>query len=259
MSRTARQYKYASFFHVIVQGIDKEGIFKRERYINEYLKLIRKYSEELNIKIIAYCIMANHAHLLVKTNKTEDISKMMLKVNSIYAKYYNYMENGRVGYVFRDRFVSEPIDSRVYLINCIKYIHMNPVKAGMVKECGDYKFSTFNIFLDSLNKKMFSVDNLTKEDYEDICNNKRIIYEFKDIDKESEKERFYKGTKNYVYKEQIKLWEIFCDRDTYLKYIKYLRNIEKMKYIDIRNNLLMTRSIMDRLVRVIKDENNIAK
>ena len=108
MSRTARQYKYASFFHVIVQGIDKEGIFKRERYINEYLKLIRKYSEELNIKIIAYCIMTNHAHLLVKTNKTEDISKMMLKVNSIYAKYYNYMEMVELGmYLEIDLLVSQ--------------------------------------------------------------------------------------------------------------------------------------------------------
>ena len=259
MSRTARQYKYASFFHVIVQGIDKEEIFKRERYINEYLKLITKYSEELNIKIIAYCIMTNHAHLLIQTNKIEYISKMMLKVNSIYAKYYNYMENGRVGYVFRDRFVSEPIDSKVYLINSIKYIHMNPVKAGMVKECGDYKFSTFNIFLDSLNKKKFNVNILTKEDYEEICNDKRIIYEFKDIYKVSAKDKFYKGTRNYIYKEQIELWEILCDRDNYLNYIKYLRDIEKLKYIDIRNNLLMTRSIMDRLVRAIKDENNIAK
>ena len=106
---------------------------------------------------------------------------------------------------------------------------------------------------------MINVDILTKEDYEEICNNNPIIYEFKDIYKVNVKEKFYKGTKNYMYKEQIELWEILCDRNIYLNYIKYLRNIEKMKYIDIRNNLLLTRSTMDRLVRVIKDENNIAK
>ena len=109
ISRIARKYNNASFFHVITQGINKEYIFKKQRYIYEYLKIFKKYSEELNIKTIAYCIMNNHTHFLLKIDNIKDMSKLMQKVNSLYARYYNYMENGRVGYVFRDRYVSEQI------------------------------------------------------------------------------------------------------------------------------------------------------
>lgn len=260
MSRTARQYKYASFFHIIVQGINKEDIFKKERYINEYLKIIKKYIEELNLDIIAYCIMTNHAHLLIRTDKIEDISKLMQKVNSLYARYYNYMENGRVGYVFRDRFVSEPIDSKTYLINCIKYIHMNPVKAGIVEECRKYEFSSFNDYVERLKKSSWDKEDiLTKGDCIEICNNNQLDYEFYDIDIINIKGKFYKGIQNYIKKEQIKLWQIFNDIGIYINFIKYLKNIEKIKYIDIRENLMITKNVMDRLIKMIKDENNIAK
>lgn len=261
MSRTGRKYKYASFFHIIVQGINKEEIFKEKRYINEYLNLIKRYTRELNLDIMAYCIMTNHAHLLIKTDKVEKISKLMQKVNSLYARYYNYMKNGRVGYVFRDRFVSEPIDSKTYLINCIKYIHMNPVKAGIVDKCGDYEFSTFNDYLKEVKKTNWNKDEniLNKNDYIEICNNIYNHYEFCDIDKISIKDKFDAGTQNYIKKEQIELWQVFNDRYIYVNFIKYLKNIEKIKYIDIRKNLLITKNAMDRIIRIIKDENNIAK
>lgn len=88
--RIARKYLNTSFFHVIVQGIGKEYIFKNEIYIRQYLKLINKYSKELNIIIIAYCMMNNHAHFLIETEHKEKMSQLMQKTNSIFAKYYNY-------------------------------------------------------------------------------------------------------------------------------------------------------------------------
>ena len=96
MPRKARDIFDASFFHVIVQGINKEFIFKEERFINQYLKLIRKHIDDYNVEIIAYCIMGNHAHFLLKTDSIEEISKVMHKTNGMYAKYYNYI-NERVG------------------------------------------------------------------------------------------------------------------------------------------------------------------
>ena len=120
MPRIARDVFDASFFHVIVQGINKEFIFKEERFINQYLKLIRKHIDNFNVEIIAYCIMGNHAHFLLKTDSIEEISKVMHKTNGMYAKYYNFI-NERVGYVFRDRFLSEPIMNQRYFIQCIKY------------------------------------------------------------------------------------------------------------------------------------------
>lgn len=254
MSRSARKYKYASFFHVIVQGIEKEDIFKKKRYINEYLKLIRKYTKELNLDIIAYCVMTNHAHLLIRANKVENLSKLMQKVNSLYAKYYNYMENGRVGYVFRDRFVSEPIDSKTYLINCIKYIHMNPVKAQMVKRCGDYEFSSYNSYVHNYKFKEHNSINeiIDTEEILSICTNESINQNFFDIDKIDVKDKFFYGINKYVNKEQIKLWQIFNSRDSLIGLVKYLKNIEGIKYVQIRENLMLSKGIMESILRSIR-------
>lgn len=153
MPRIARQYLETSFFHVMVQGINKEFIFKNDRYINRYLQLIRKNLNKENLKIIAFCIMNNHAHLLIQTKNRGELSKYMQKVNSMYAKYYNYMENERVGYVFRDRYKSEPILDKRQLIQCVKYIHQNPVKAKMVKNQCEYKYSSYCFYQNGQIKK----------------------------------------------------------------------------------------------------------
>lgn len=101
--RQARKDLNASFFHVIIQGHKKEYIFRKKRYIYEYIKLIKKYIKVTDIKMIAYCIMSNHAHFLFQVQGIERLSKLMQKINTVYANYYNHMEDGRVGYVYRDR------------------------------------------------------------------------------------------------------------------------------------------------------------
>ena len=104
--RVTRKVNKASFFHVIVQGINKENIFLEERNKNQYLKLMKKLCKKYNIKIVAYCIMNNHTHFLLKIDKIKELSNAMHTINCLYARYYNYMKDGRKGYVFRDRYVS---------------------------------------------------------------------------------------------------------------------------------------------------------
>ena len=113
---------------------------------------MEKNLEERNIKIIAFCIMNNHAHLLINTDEIQELSKYMQKLNSMYAKYYNHMENKRVGYVFRDRYKSEPILDKKQLLQCIKYIHQNPVKAGMIKDSKEYPYSSCHFYQDKILK-----------------------------------------------------------------------------------------------------------
>ncbi len=146
MPRIPRSSLETSFFHVIVQGLNKEKIFKKEIYIKKYLQLINDNKNYYNIKIISYCIMNNHAHLLIYTEKIQNMSSFMQKINSTYGNYYNFMEN-RVGFVFRNRFVSEPIYTEEYILNCISYIHNNPVKAGIVDHCGEYRYSTYKDYV----------------------------------------------------------------------------------------------------------------
>ena len=132
MPRYPRNYIKTCFFHVITQGIEKTYIFESEEDIEFYLVKMYSLNQECEIKIIAYCIMNNHAHILLETSKVENLAKFMQRLNTAYAKYYN-KKYSRVGYVFRNRYRSEGIYNEKYLYNCIKYIHYNPVKAGMCK------------------------------------------------------------------------------------------------------------------------------
>ena len=86
MSRIARKNLGTSFFHVMVQGINKEFIFENDRYKNRYLQLVQKNLNSEEINMVAFCIMSNHAHLLMEVKEVENLSKYMQKVNSVYAK-----------------------------------------------------------------------------------------------------------------------------------------------------------------------------
>ena len=96
MPRVPRSSFETSFFHVIIQGVNREYIFNKKEYIEAYLSLLDRYKKEYNISILAYCIMNNHAHLLIYTEEIQNMGKLMHKINGIYGQYYNKNEN-RVG------------------------------------------------------------------------------------------------------------------------------------------------------------------
>lgn len=242
--RIARKCLDTSFFHVMVQGINKEFIFKNERYMNRYLQLIRKNLNKEKLKIIAFCIMNNHAHLLIQVENKEELSKYMQKVNSIYAKYYNYMENDRVGYVFRDRYKSEPILDKRQLIQCVKYIHQNPVKANIIKSANEYKYSSYHFYQTG---KIREMGIFTKEEIEFICNIAIVCEEeFLDMDVNIEKQ-IDNFISEFVKKEKIKVFEIFEKDDILKKLIKYLKKSKNVKYTDIMKRLDITKGTMERL------------
>lgn len=244
MSRIARNFLDTSFLHIIVQGINREYIFKSDRYINRYLQLINEKLNREKLELIAYCIMNNHAHLLMKVEDIKELSKYMQKVNTIYAKYYNYMENNRVGYVFRDRYKSEPIFDRRQLLQCVKYIHRNPVKANMVKSEKEYQYSSYKYYLTGQIEK---TKIFTYEEIKYICDINFICEEvFYDIDFDVEKEIDY-SILEFIKKEQINAFEIFEKRDILKKLIIYLKKVKKIKYTDIMKKLDITKGIMERL------------
>lgn len=142
MPRLPRSYIKTSFFHVITQGINKSYIFEKAEDIKYYIKIMYHLTKEQKIKIVGYCIMNNHAHMLIETEEIKELSKYMQRLNTKYGKYYNKKYN-RVGYVFRDRYRAEGIYTEEYLYNCLKYIYNNPVKAGICKKAEDYPYSNY--------------------------------------------------------------------------------------------------------------------
>ena len=142
MPRIPREYIETNFFHIMTQGINKKYIFDNPVDIKYYIDIMYKLAEEHNIKLIAYCVMSNHTHVLLEVKDIKDLSKYMQRINMRYGRYYNKKYN-RVGYVFRDRYKAEGIYSEKHLYSCIKYIYDNPVKAGICDYAKDYPYSNY--------------------------------------------------------------------------------------------------------------------
>ncbi len=218
MPRTSRQLLGETLCHHIVQGINKENIFQTKDDKKKYLFLLNKYFKEFKIDIIAYCIMNNHVHMLLYSDKIQNISNFMRQVNSIYAMYYNKDRN-RVGYVYRNRFKSVPIKTRTQLYTCIKYIHMNPVKAGIVKKESDYIYSSYN---DYLKKTGFIHERILKFIF-DSSNNyieKFQSIEYKDLKLRQQETDLGSILNDFLLKERIDFQDI--NKNDTKKFICYL-------------------------------------
>ena len=176
MPRKARCYHEAEFFHVMVQGDEKKYIFKRDESKERYIYLLKRNASKNDVKIIAYCAMDNHVHVLVFSKDIKNISKFMSQCNTAYARFFCRLR-GEVGHVFRDRFRSEAITSKNYLLNCIRYIHYNPVKAEMVTSCGDYPYSSYNNYLRSMPREILELCEISNDEYMDLMKNCKIYQE----------------------------------------------------------------------------------
>ncbi len=130
----------------MVQGIAKEYIFDTDEMKNTYLFNLNHYKEDDGIKILAYCIMGNHCHLLLYAPNPDKLGRYMRRVNTRYAQYYNF-KTERVGYVFRDRYKSQAIYDTKYVGNCLCYIHNNPINAGIAQKPTDYDYSSYNCYM----------------------------------------------------------------------------------------------------------------
>ncbi len=157
MPRKARKNIVSHYVHIIIQGINREYIFQKKEWKEDYIKILKTKIESKNIEILAYCIMDNHAHFLIHYEKLEEISNLMRKVNTAYAMRYNKI-NKRVGFVFRDRFFTQPILDELQLYNCLVYIHKNPIKAGICFQMQDYNYSSYNEYIKE--KKLITDDSI---------------------------------------------------------------------------------------------------
>ena len=190
MSRKARNNLPGQFFHVMSQGINKEYIFNDDYLKQTYKNILYYKTQENNINIISYCIMDNHVHLLLNVEDNEQMSRFMKQVNTSYAMFYNN-SNNRVGYVFRDRYLSKLILNEKQIKVCIAYIHKNPIAAKMVNCMEEYKFSSYNEYFMPTDKR-----NL-------ICHNAaEIIFGTNKID-EFKKEYINIHTHNYESDDQF--------------------------------------------------------
>ncbi len=144
MPRGARKESATDFYHVIMRGNNRAYIFKDSKDKKYFMNILFRMQTEGLITFVAWCIMDNHIHLVVQA-KLVDLSLAMKRINISYAKRQHRSEHS-VGHVFQDRFMSEPVEDDPYLMQVVRYVHNNPVKAKMVNEPLDYKWSSIHAY-----------------------------------------------------------------------------------------------------------------
>ena len=171
--RKARNNYESSFLHVMVQGDEKKFVFQKKECKEKFLYLMKHNAFKNDVELMAYCIMDNHVHMLLFCPYIDRISTMMKQCNTAYGLYYNKRRN-KIGHVFRERFRSEGIYTKAHLINCIKYIHENPVKARLCKAAKQYPFSSFWEF-GKMNELRKEICEFSTEDVEEIMENPHTV------------------------------------------------------------------------------------
>ena len=139
MPRKARLIVEDGCYHVISRGLRKQQTFMDDSDHLKYLGLVAKFKSKFEFKLYGWSLMPNHPHLAMLSN---NLSKTMHAINFSYAQYFNYKYK-KVGYLWQNRFKSYLVNKDKYLLNIINYIEYNPVRAKIVSNPEDHRWSSY--------------------------------------------------------------------------------------------------------------------
>ena len=129
-----------AWHHVMNRGRRREKIFQDGKDHQAFVKLLRDASEMFRVRVAAFCLMPNHYHLLLQTPEA-NLTRCMRHVGGVYTQHYN-REHGHDGQLFRGRYKALLVDLDEYLLGLVRYIHRNPLKAGLVEALEAYPWSS---------------------------------------------------------------------------------------------------------------------
>ena len=209
MPRMKRQKSNTNVYHIILRGINQQEIFYDNIDRRKFLKVLKETKEKYQYNLYAYVLMNNHIHLLIM-DKENNLSKIMQSLATSYALYFN-KKYERIGHVFHNRFKSKNVNTLSYFINLIRYIHFNPVKAGLC-EYYKYDWSSYQEYfkikrlVDS--EKVLKMAEMNKQD-------------FRNFHEE------YKKAKGFIL-EDFEMEKKCIDDETAIKMIKLKFNIDNL-------------------------------
>ncbi len=142
--RQARQRCESGIYHVVLRGINRGDIFFDDDDSLHFVETLAQKKRNQEYGLYGYCLMSNHVHLLVRENE-DTVSRTMSRIGTSYAKWYN-QKYSRSGHVFQGRYGSECVEDDKYLLTVVRYIHNNPVKAGLVRNPESYRWSSIHAY-----------------------------------------------------------------------------------------------------------------
>ncbi len=152
MAVPPRFFENNSYYHIYNRGNRKQRIFLQDKDYTRFLEKIVTYKNKYPLKIVAYCLMPNHFHLLIQQSATNSISRFFSDLCNSHSTYFN-MKYETVGSLYQGRFKSKLVEQDEYLVHLSRYIHLNPY--GLYKHSGKnardlllrYKWSSLSAYL----------------------------------------------------------------------------------------------------------------
>ncbi len=145
MARPLRIEYAGAWYHVMNRGAGRKGIFKTDDQRAYFLALLADTHQRFNAEWHAYCLMGNHYHLLVRTPEA-NLARIMRHVNGLYTQYFNRTER-QDGALFRGRYKAILVDAEAYWLQLSRYIHRNPLEAGLVPQLAAYRWSSYRAYI----------------------------------------------------------------------------------------------------------------
>lgn len=141
MPRTARIVIPGYPHHVVQRGHNRQATFERTDDFARYLRSLSELREECEVRVLAWCLMTNHVHLLLVPGRTDSLARLMKRLAGRQTRYHNAQAR-RTGTLWESRFKSSIVQRDGYLHACSRYIELNPVRAGIVVAPEDYPWSS---------------------------------------------------------------------------------------------------------------------
>ncbi|MDI6822645.1 MAG: transposase [Actinomycetota bacterium] len=150
MPRKSRGILFEGIYHVTSRGNNQSSIFLDDTDKIKFLDMVAGYKRKFAFRLFSYALLTNHFHLLISLGYPSDsqvpLSKIMGCLLTSYSTYFNRRHN-RSGHVFQGRYGSRRVENDAYLLQVIRYIHLNPVMAGLCEQLEDWRFSSHRCYL----------------------------------------------------------------------------------------------------------------
>ncbi len=194
-----------AFYHILTRGNNKQNVFLSDGDFAHYKELLEHFKKKFGILLYHYTLMSNHVHQIAKSPTGRQLSEMMKGLNLTYALYFR-KKYGGIGHFWQDRFKSFIIQKGIYLLECGRYIELNPVKAGIVQLPWEYKWSSCRYYVFDEPDKLIEPN----PEYLGLAENpekrqkiyKQFLLDKMEIEEKRAEERFFKtgayGSKNFI-------------------------------------------------------------
>ncbi|HMA68512.1 MAG TPA: transposase [Candidatus Mcinerneyibacterium sp.] len=196
MARPLRIEYPDAIYHIISRGTRKDNIYLENKDKEKFLKKLKETKTKYNLEIFSYCLMDNHFHLLIRT-PLGNLSKAMHYLNTSYTNWFK-AKHDIVGPIFQGRYKSILVEDESYLLTLSSYIHLNPLRAEIVEYLEDYKYNSFNDYINKNETKLVDKNFLLSK-FENIERFKEFIYEWYEQNKDLQQGEDNKKLRNRIY------------------------------------------------------------